>query len=107
MGISFKVDGIPLYAATLLFMVWDWTSIEHSEEVKIIMLNRANRVLGDTTVSKGELSGSIFDTRIILQYAIKFNASAMIIAHNVHIPNTLSTLFRFQNHTKGLGRGFS
>ena len=107
MGISFKVDGIPLYTATSLFMVWDWTSIEHSEEVKIIMLNRANRVLGDTTVSKGELSGSIFDTRIILQYAIKFNASAVIIAHNVHIPITLSTLFRFQNHTKGLGRGFS
>jgi len=46
LGISFKVDGIPIYAATLLFMVWDWTTIEHSEEVKIIMLNRANRVLG-------------------------------------------------------------
>lgn len=33
-------------------------------------------------MSKGGLSGSIIDTRIILQYAIKANASAVILAHN-------------------------
>jgi len=69
-------------AACLFFMVWDWTTIEHIEEVKMIMLNRANRVLGVAHLTKGGLNGSIIDTRVILQYAIKANAHAIILAHN-------------------------
>jgi DNA repair protein RadC len=69
-------------AAKLLFRVWDMTTIEHVEEVKLILLNRANQVLGITTISKGGMSGSVIDTRVILQYAIKANASAVILAHN-------------------------
>jgi DNA repair protein RadC len=69
-------------AAGLFFMVWDWSTIEHVEEVKMIMLNRANRVLGVAHLTKGGLNGSIIDTRVILQYAIKANASAVILAHN-------------------------
>jgi DNA repair protein RadC len=69
-------------AAELLFKVWDKSTIEHIEEVKMILLNRANQVLGVVHLSKGGLSGSIIDTRIILQYAIKANASSVILAHN-------------------------
>jgi DNA repair protein RadC len=69
-------------AARLFFMTWDWATIEHSEIVKIILLNRANKVLGVATISQGGLSGSVIDTRIILQYAIKANACAVIMAHN-------------------------
>ena len=69
-------------AACLFFMVWDITTIEHIEEVKMIMLNRANRVLGVAHLTKGGLNGSIIDTRVILQYAIKSNAAAIILAHN-------------------------
>ena len=69
-------------AAALFFDVWDWTSVEHTEEVKIMLLNRANKVLGIASLSKGGLSGSIIDTRVILQYAIKANACAVILAHN-------------------------
>jgi DNA repair protein RadC len=46
------------------------------------MLNRANRVLGVAHLTKGGLNGSIIDTRVILQYAIKANAAAVILAHN-------------------------
>ena len=60
-------------AAELFFKIWDRSTIEHIEEVKMILLNRANRVLGITTISKGGLSGSIIDTRVVLQYAIKAN----------------------------------
>ena len=63
-------------AAQLFFEVWDWSTIEHVEEVKMIMLNRANRVLGVAHLTKGGLNGSIIDTRLILQYAIKANAAA-------------------------------
>jgi DNA repair protein RadC len=33
-------------AACLFFMVWDMSTIEHIKEVKMILLNRANRYLG-------------------------------------------------------------
>ena len=69
-------------AACLFFMVWDVGTIEHIEEVKMILLNRANIVLGVVHLSRGGLSGSIIDTRFILQYAIKANAHAIILAHN-------------------------
>jgi len=46
------------------------------------MLNRANRVLGVAHLTKGGLNGSIIDARVILQYAIKANAHAIILAHN-------------------------
>ena len=48
----------------------------------MILLNRANKVLGIASISRGSLSGSIIDTRVILQYAIKANAAAVILAHN-------------------------
>ena len=69
-------------AVELLMGIWDQDSIEHIEEVKIILLNRANQVLGVATISKGGLSGSVIDTRVIMQYAINANASAVILAHN-------------------------
>ena len=69
-------------AACLFFMVWDMSTIEHVEEVKMIMMNRSNRALGVAHLTKGGLSGSVIDTRVILQYAIKANASSVILAHN-------------------------
>lgn len=63
-------------------MVWDMSIIEHIEEVKMILLNRANRVLGVVHLSKGGMSGSIIDTRVVLQYALKANATAVVLAHN-------------------------
>ena len=69
-------------AACLFFMVWDLTTIEHIEEVKMILLNRANQVLGVVHLSKGGVTGSVIDSRVVLQYALKANASAVILAHN-------------------------
>jgi DNA repair protein RadC len=47
-----------------------------------MLLNRSNRVLGIAEISKGGLSGTDTDVRVILQYAIKSNASGIIICHN-------------------------
>ena len=57
-------------------------TIEFIEEVKMILLNRDNRVLGIANISMGGITGSIIDTRVILQYAIKSNATSVILAHN-------------------------
>jgi len=48
----------------------------------MLLLNRANKVLGITTISEGGLSGTVTDIRLIFQYAIKGNASGIIVAHN-------------------------
>ena len=69
-------------AFDLFYSSWDQDTIQHCEEFKIMLLNRANKVLGIATISKGGISGTVTDVRIILQYAIKSNASAIIVAHN-------------------------
>jgi DNA repair protein RadC len=61
---------------------WDLDSIEHIEEFKLMLMTRSNKVLGIASISKGGISGTLTDVRIILQYAIKANASGMIICHN-------------------------
>ena len=61
---------------------WDLDSIEHIEEFKLMLLTRSNKVLGIAAISKGGINGTVTDVRIILQYAIKANASGIIICHN-------------------------
>jgi len=61
---------------------WDLDSIEHIEESKLMLLTRSNKVLGIASISKGGISGTVTDVRLILQYAIKANASGIIICHN-------------------------
>lgn len=61
---------------------WDQESIEHIEEFKLLLMNRSNSVLGIMPVSKGGLSGTVTDVRLIYQGAIKANASGIIICHN-------------------------
>ena len=61
---------------------WDLDSIEHIEEFKLMLLTRSNKVLGIASISKGGISGTVTDVRVILQYAIKANASVIIICHN-------------------------
>jgi DNA repair protein RadC len=69
-------------AFDILMETWDMDSIEHIEEFKILLLTRSNKVLGIMDVSKGGISGTVTDVRIILQAAIKANASGIIACHN-------------------------
>jgi DNA repair protein RadC len=45
-------------------------------------LTRSNKVLGIASISEGGLSATVTDVRIILQYAIRANASGIIICYN-------------------------
>ena len=69
-------------AHKIFFDSWNQSTIEHKETVKMLLLNRANKVLGITTISEGGISGSLMDVRMIYQFAIKGNACGIIIAHN-------------------------
>jgi len=77
----FKIRG-PEDAAEIFFNVWDFEIIDHIEEVKILLLNRAHHVLGIVNLSSGGNTGTVIDVKVALQYALKANATAIIIAHN-------------------------
>jgi DNA repair protein RadC len=69
-------------ANDLLKENWNADTLEHCEEFKILLLTRSNAVLGIMAVSKGGISGTVTDVRIILQAALKSNASGLIVCHN-------------------------
>lgn len=66
----------------LLLSVWDKDKIDLVEQFKILLLNRAFKVLALYTVSTGGVSGTVADPRLIFTAALKINASAIVLAHN-------------------------
>ena len=64
----------------LLFFDKDLIALQ--EEFAVMYLNQANRVLGIYRASKGGITGTVVDIRIILSVALKSLATSMIIAHN-------------------------
>lgn len=61
---------------------WNLHTIEMLEEVKILLLNKSNKVLGVYDLSKGGISSSIIDVKIVLSIALKTLSSGIIIVHN-------------------------
>lgn len=61
---------------------WDHDTIEFHEEFKIILLNRANHVLGIYNLSKGGVAGTVADPKNIFSIALKTVSSGIILAHN-------------------------
>ena len=52
------------------------------EEFYLIMLNHANEIIQTKQVSKGGMSSTIVDGKIIFNMALSFQASAIIVSHN-------------------------
>jgi DNA repair protein RadC len=66
----------------ILFNSWDLNKIEAKEQFKIILLNRANKVLGIYEVSSGGMAGTVADPKLIFSTALKACASSIILSHN-------------------------
>ncbi len=69
-------------AYEILLKAWDENKIEFVEQFKVLLLNRANKVLGVYEVSSGGVTGTVADPKLIFVAALKANASSLIIAHN-------------------------
>lgn len=52
------------------------------EEFWILLLNRANRVIGKEQISSGGMTGTVVDAKIIFRKAIEGRACAIILCHN-------------------------
>ncbi len=66
----------------LIECVFDSKTIQYKEYFKIVLLNRASRVLGIHTISEGGINETNVDIRLILQAALLTHATAIILAHN-------------------------
>jgi len=69
-------------AFNVLCSNWSEDKIEFLEEFKIILLNRANHVLGIANISQGGLAGTYVDPKIVFSIALKANSSGIILSHN-------------------------
>jgi len=69
-------------AYRILHLYWDKNKLELLEEFKVMLLNRANKVLGIVNISSGGISGTVADPKLIFATALKTGCSAIILAHN-------------------------
>ena len=60
----------------------DYPDLEYKESFHIILLNRANQILGISCVGTGGLAGVVADPKIVYQHALMANASSIILLHN-------------------------
>src|SRR6187431_979034 len=52
------------------------------EEFWVLFLNNSNKILFKTQLSKGGMTGTMVDVRIVFKLAFEQNATAIILAHN-------------------------
>ena len=82
----FKVSQTKLTMSTdvidIIRTIWDNRIIEMQEEVKILFVNSSNTVIGFYSLSKGGITSSLVDIRLILSVALKCLATGLILVHN-------------------------
>jgi DNA repair protein RadC len=61
---------------------WDENKIELQEQFKVMLLNRANKVLGIYEVSTGGMTGTVADPKLIFIAALKACACNIMLVHN-------------------------
>ena len=70
-----------LEAYQILLANWS-DQIGFIEEFYILLLNRANRVIGRYLVSQGGMTGTVVDAKTVFTAALKCRAASLILAHN-------------------------
>ncbi len=56
--------------------------IDFVEHFKVMLLNRANRVIGISDISVGGVFGTVADPKVIFVIALKAKCQLIILAHN-------------------------
>ena len=72
--ITSSADAVEVIKANLLDLI--------HEEFWILVLNRANFVLRKIQISRGGISGTVADPKLIFRYALEHSGSSIILVHN-------------------------
>ena len=52
------------------------------EEFWVLFLNNSNKILAKTHLSKGGMTSTIVDVRIVMKQALEHSATAIVLVHN-------------------------
>jgi DNA repair protein RadC len=74
------------------------------EQFVVLYLNRANSVLAAYEVSRGGLTGTVADPRLILSTALIVAATTLVIGHN-HPSGNLKPSYQDEELTKKINQG--
>lgn len=88
-----------LDAYTELLNFFPPETIALQETFVVMYLNRANRVLGVYQMSKGGITGTVVDIRLLMSVALKIAATRIILCHN-HPSGNLKPSLQDQELTK-------
>jgi DNA repair protein RadC len=69
-------------AYQILLQTWDVNKIEFVEQFKVVLINRAHRVLGIYELSSGGIAGTLADPKLVFMAALKANVCCLILSHN-------------------------
>ncbi len=69
-------------AKDILLPFYNADTLACQEEFLLLLLNRSNKPLGVVPISKGGISGTIVDIKLIMSVALKSLASGIILSHN-------------------------
>jgi DNA repair protein RadC len=80
---AYRIEKVKIKASEDVYQLLQhvFQDLQH-EEFYIVLLDRSNQVLRYEQVSKGGVSGTIADGKIIFKTALLHQASAIILAHN-------------------------
>lgn len=84
----------------IFLSIWDESKIELVEQVKMLLLNRAAKLIGIYELSSGGTSISCVDAKMVFSAALLANASGIILAHNHPSGNVEPSLADRQLTTK-------
>lgn len=63
-------------------LLFDKSTIDWTEEMILVCLNRANKVIGYYKLSSGGTAGTVCDPKVIFTIALQACASSIILMHN-------------------------
>jgi DNA repair protein RadC len=52
------------------------------EEFWIVYLNNSNKVISKTQLSKGGITGTVVDVRLVFKMALEYGATSIVLCHN-------------------------
>lgn len=69
-------------AYEILINHWESDKLDLLEQFKVVLTNRANKVLGIIEIASGGISGVAVDLKLVFIAALKAGASGILISHN-------------------------
>jgi len=65
----------------VLYSFWDKGTLELAEHFQVMLLSRANRVLGICTISKDGTADTAVDAKLVFSTVLKGGAQSIVVSH--------------------------